>query len=78
MIDHAPDRPSWVCLACGEPWPCVAAQGHLKEALSPVRLAMHMWSQLEEAASEDQFSSQDCAALFDRFIHWTRHPGAHE
>lgn len=78
VIDHAPARPSWVCHACGEIWPCVAARGHLKEALSPVRLAMYMWMKLEEAVVEEHFSSTDCAALFDRFIHWTRDPSAHE
>jgi hypothetical protein len=39
---------------------------------------MYMWSNLEEAAGQDRFSSKDCAALFDRFIRWTRDPGAPE
>lgn len=74
---HIAARPSWDCRTCGEPWPCVAAQGHLRETLGPARLAMYMWLNLEEAAAQDRFSSKDCASLFDRFIHWTRDPGTH-
>jgi len=74
MIDfpHVAARPSWDCRACGEPWPCTPAQRHLMGTLSPVRLAMYMWSNLEEAIFQGHFSSKDCPALFDRFILWTR------
>jgi hypothetical protein len=30
-LEHCPDRPSWGCRACGEPWPCERARKNLAD-----------------------------------------------
>ena len=72
MVDaeHTADRPSWDCRCCGKPWPCDPAREQLVAELSPVRLAMYCWVNLEEAAGD--LPDMPVAEAFDRFLAWTR------
>ncbi|MBG0560162.1 hypothetical protein [Actinoplanes aureus] len=67
--DHVPDRPSWRCRACGDPWPCDPARERLAAELSRVDLAVLMWDHLEEAARD--MPKAPASELFDRFLRWT-------
>jgi hypothetical protein len=66
---HAPERPSWDCLACGQPWPCDPAREELKADLDRVSLAIYMWNQLEVAVRD--LPPTPPAEIFERFIKWT-------
>jgi hypothetical protein len=66
---HAPDRPSWDCLACARPWPCDPAREALKTEMDMVGLATHMWERLEEATRD--LSPTPAVEAFERFIKWT-------
>ncbi len=68
--EHIAHRPSWDWRACGRPWPCHPAREALAAELSPVRLAMYLWTNLEEAAGD--LPALPAAEAFDRFIAWTR------
>ena len=67
---HLPSRPSWSCGTCGEQWPCPSARQRLTAELAGTRLAMLMWTHLEEFARDQGAGPLDGA--FDRFIRWTR------
>ena len=67
--EHIPDRPSWHCRSCGDPWPCESARHHLAARMDKAALATHMWAQLDNAF-DDQPSGPP-AEMFDRFIRWT-------
>lgn len=71
---HHPDRPSWDCVACGKPWPCDPAREHLARRLDAVGLAMYAWNRLEEAVGDLPY--EPAGELFERFLAWTRQPGA--
>lgn len=70
---HHPDRPSWRCRSCGQPWPCPPARFELRIAYGADRagLARHLGDLLFTAARE---SNADAADLYDRFIAWTDPP----
>ncbi len=68
--EHLAERPSWDCRTCGSPWPCVPARASLNVAMDRVALAIYMWVSLEEAVQH--LSAEPVAALFERFIRWTR------
>ena len=72
--DHPPSRPSWLCAADGEPWPCDAAREQLASEMAGVGLAMWMATTMVHAAREDP--SIPPSELFQRFIAWTRPPWA--
>jgi hypothetical protein len=66
---HTPERPSWDCLACGQPWPCDPAREELKAELDRVSLAIYMWNRLEESVRD--LPPTPPAEIFERFIKWT-------
>jgi hypothetical protein len=72
--EHLPERPSWDCLSCGKPWPCDPAREELVGRLDRIGLAMYAWDRLEEAAGE--LPQAPVGELFERFLAWTRRPGA--
>jgi hypothetical protein len=67
---HHPIRPSWACGTCGVEWPCLTARERLTAELTGTRLAMLMWTYLEQF-SFDQ-GAGPLTGAFDRFIAWTR------
>lgn len=69
---HAPQRPSWDCGDCREPWPCSPARVGLGEtyAKDRVGLAVYMGMQLEHAAGEIGHVAPK--ELWERFLAWTR------
>lgn len=67
---HLPQRPSWDCLCCAEPWPCDPAREELAARMDGITLAMYLWSRLEDAAGE--LPPTPPGELFDRFLRWCR------
>lgn len=67
---HLPERPSWDCAACGQPWPCDAAREEAASTLDAVLLPIYMSAQMYDAAGE--IEAVQPHELFDRFVAWTR------
>jgi hypothetical protein len=70
--EHEPEKPSWDCKCCGQPWPCDPAREHMMMYLGRTALAIHMWERLDEAAGDLQ--RLPAGELFERFLSWTRVP----
>jgi hypothetical protein len=75
--EHLSTRPSWDCLACGQPWPCANAKANLQAEFEnfPSVLAIYMSSQMHEALVDlIGHGPIPPADLYDRFLAWIRHP----
>ena len=73
QIDHLGVRPSWDCVACGQPWPCANAKEELLTEFRnfPSVLAIYMSAQLTEAFDDlSATSGHPPPDLYDRFIAW--------
>ena len=76
-IDHLGMRPSWDCLACGLPWPCVNAKEELHAEFRkfPSVLAIYMSSQMAEAFEDlTAHHAPPPPDLYERFLGWIRSP----
>jgi hypothetical protein len=74
--EHLSTRPSWDCVACGQPWPCANAKTMLLAEFRdfPSVLAIYMSSQMHEAFIDlTAHGPLPPADLYDRFLGWIRH-----
>lgn len=74
-VNHLGKRPSWDCLACGQPWPCAQAKDELLHEFRryPSSLTVYMSSYMCEAL--DDLTAHGEAPppdLFERFLSWVR------
>lgn len=69
-IEHTFERPSWNCRTCHDPWPCKSAREQMLAEMRPTEIGIACWTYLELALEELQ--DLDPAALFDRFLYWSR------
>lgn len=74
---HLPERPSWDCKFCGEPWPCGPARENLLDeyANDPTGLAVLQWGHLEDWIAETG-GQGPMREAWDRFLAWTRPSGS--
>lgn len=76
--EHLPDRPSWLCRTCGDPWPCVTARTDLAHECSINSAAVGLYLRGSYlVASWDMRHDQrqpDGAALYGRIIGWLETP----
>jgi hypothetical protein len=68
---HQPERPSWNCLACGNPWPCQPAWEYLRDVFPSAALAIYLTTMLGLAAAD--MPDARPAILYVRFIEQTGH-----
>ena len=71
--EHLPVRPSWDCVACGNPWPCaIAKETMLSEFRQyPSVLAIYMSGRFTDAFEDLTASgAQAPPDLYDRFLCW--------
>jgi len=71
--NHTGDRPSWDCVACGQPWPCANAKDLLITEFRgyPSVLAIYMSAQMCEAVLDlTAHGTEPPTDLFDRFMSW--------
>jgi hypothetical protein len=69
LLQHWPDRPTWRCRTCGEPWPC-----------EPARTELQTWPLLERTGVMGELFVAACSELrgwqagelHDRFLGWLR------
>jgi hypothetical protein len=74
-VEHTPLRPSWLCAADGEPWPCDAARQAMAGEDSISR-AIFMALMLHEATGDMPDATP--SELYERFVAWTRTTPADE
>lgn len=71
MDEHQPQRPSWLCAACQQEWPCVPARNALLAAHGPgATLCLRMAGRLIDATA-DNLAGQS-GELHQRFLGWAR------
>lgn len=72
---HLGGRPTWDCLACGQPWPCAPAKAQLlaEFQLYPsslmVYMAAHMCEAMDDLTAHGEAAPPD---LYERFLSWIR------
>lgn len=73
---HTPQRPMWLCRACGHPWPCGNARLRLRHeyAHDTVSLRIYLASRMVEAIDDlltlDPHGAPTAEAFFARFLAW--------
>jgi hypothetical protein len=74
--EHLPQRPSWDCLACEQPWPCDPAREHLTTEFRWMRfsLSVYMAGQYSSALRDLGPTANIPPDLHERFFAWTRQP----
>jgi hypothetical protein len=70
--EHTPDRPSWTCRACRQPWPCDPARKSLREQYTedPTVTALYLSSQQQDYL--DDTPNYEIDHLYERFFAWVR------
>ncbi len=72
---HQPDRPTWDCLACGEPWPCAPGKVELVEQGSVHRRSLRLYLEscaidmIDDRVDGHRVSGRD-DAIYDRVLGW--------
>ncbi|GIJ27157.1 hypothetical protein Vqi01_23190 [Micromonospora qiuiae] len=78
-VPHTPLRPMWCCRADGQPWPCGEARLLLRVEYdgNPIGLSIYLAGLMYEAMRDlyhlNPHDAPDPAALFTRFLAWSRH-----
>jgi hypothetical protein len=73
---HQPDRPSWLCLADGEEFPCAAMRAHVRRAFrNTIDRGIYMGGFYQFAIIELP-RPEEAGAIHRRFFEWTREPVA--
>lgn len=72
---HAPYRPAWSCLACGEEWPCLTRRRQLCELFGgePGGIARYLAAYLVDATAD--LGHLSTIEVRDRFLGWCGKPG---
>ena len=76
-VEHLGARPTWDCIACGHPWPCVQAKDELLAEFHrhPSSLTIYMSSHMCEAMNDlTAHGEAPPPDLYERFLSWVR-PG---
>ena len=75
MSEHRPHRPSWLCVRCGQRWPCVPAQDDLlrEHADTRVSLALDLARDFGDAVAD--LPDVPVPELYLRFLGWVRRTG---
>lgn len=74
---HLPQRPTWHCKVCNDPWPCKPARLLLllEHRGNMIALSIFMGSYLHDAVRDlirlHPDTPLDSGELFDRFLAWT-------
>ncbi len=72
---HQPDRPTWDCLACGEPWPCAPGKAELAEQSAVHRPSLRLYLEscmidmIDDLADGQHVSGRD-DAIYNRILGW--------
>jgi hypothetical protein len=70
MSDHNPQRPSWSCTGCGDPWPCISRKRQLVAEYQhdPTALRVYMAVQFADAAQD--LGMTPAGVLWVRVVGW--------
>ena len=70
---HQPERPSWDCADCGQPWPCPSRRAALLGEFLPDRLGLLLFMSRLMVDAIDDFFTHDkghVQGLHERFLDW--------
>jgi hypothetical protein len=73
MQAHLPQRPSWLCGSCGQPWPCPSSRQLLLREYTGNSLALSVYLGAQLLAAIEDFRThhpRQPANLYDRFMSW--------
>ncbi|MFC7549986.1 hypothetical protein [Plantactinospora sp. GCM10030261] len=78
--EHVPNRPEWVCRACGLDWPCPVARSRLtgEYRCEPVSVGMYLCAQMHDAIADlapRRAPLVTPAGFHARFLGWVRADG---
>lgn len=72
-MDHLPDRPTWTCRACDNPWPCVTARLRLRTEYDGHSVPLMMYLNAQHVLAIGDIGEKVTAAeLYRRFLGWVR------
>ncbi|WP_326560125.1 flavin reductase [Micromonospora sp. NBC_01796] len=73
-VIHAPTRPTWLCRACGSPWPCLTRKRQLKVLFQcdAVRMRRHLVRYLADASAD--LGESSTRQLTERLLGWCDRP----
>jgi hypothetical protein len=72
---HLGSRPTWDCLACAQPWPCVQAKDELLREFRrhpsslTIYMSAYMCEALNDLTAHGELPPPD---LYERFLSWVR------
>jgi hypothetical protein len=69
-IEHGPERPSWLCRSCGDPWPCPPTKDDLIATTD--RLGILILVNLYLPDLLDDQPQLGAGGAYDRLIWWAR------
>ena len=72
---HIDTRPTWMCAACAEPWPCANAKRELRREFRdfPSVLSVYMSAKMLDAAGDfTDYGTGPPPDLYERFMSWIR------
>ncbi|GAB1693923.1 hypothetical protein [Krasilnikovia sp. M28-CT-15] len=75
--EHVGQRPTWLCRACTQPWPCPEARRGLLQEFHGFTsvLTIYMSAQMCEAIEDFAFHHDAPPPdLYQRFLGWVRSP----
>lgn len=70
---HIAQRPTWICRACGRPWPCADGRRELRVEFRrfPTVFKIYMMGQMADAAADLELDDGGPSAdLYKRFLAW--------
>lgn len=76
---HRYERPGWLCIECGDPWPCQRARAAIVAEYGPGRpvaaltyLASCMYDAIEDSRHSGGVPGLVPDGIWDRFLGWRR------
>ena len=72
-VYHLPDRPTWLCRVCGDPYPCETRRTQLLAEFSGASMQLSIFMALDLADATADLTYTPAAELRRRFL-WFRYP----
>lgn len=71
-LEHLPERPSWDCDTCGDPWPCTPAKDRLRAEYEGASVALIAYMSNHHLAAAEELPDATDDELYPRFLGWAR------
>jgi hypothetical protein len=68
---HTPTRLSWICVGCGDHWPCEPARGRLLARFDGAAASLSLYLAHQFVVACEHLPDAPAGALHLRFLGWT-------